>query len=107
VHQFFPVELVWKDGSHAADRYWFNICSRIDSVDREKTTKKFRNLWIMVVDPSKTLVFSRSKFGDRHVWIDKFMSSAPIARFVTETFKQEMDAAGVTGLNYKPYPETD
>ncbi|TJV04208.1 MAG: DUF1629 domain-containing protein, partial [Mesorhizobium sp.] len=49
LHQFVPVELLWKDGSHAASYFWFYPCNRIDGMDREQTTHEFREksgLWM-------------------------------------------------------------
>lgn len=105
VHQFFPIEFVWRDGSHAADRYWFVPCNRLDSVDREKTTFEFRGLWDIFGGPDKQLVFSRSRIGSHHVWIDKYIHApTPI---ISEILKAELDAAGVTGAHYQHFPETD
>lgn len=105
VHQFFPIELVWSDGGHAAHRYWFNICNRLDSVDRERTTVEFRNTWYLKGDKSKMLVFNRSQIGSCHVWIDKFIAGNK--PFVSEAFKKEMEMAGVTGLHFRRLPEVD
>lgn len=104
VHQFFPIEFVWEDGSHAADRFWFVPCNRLDTVDRAKTTFEFRNLWFL--DGSKKeLVFNRSQIGSHHVWIDKFIVMPTPA--ISEALKAALDAAGITGAHYQHFPETD
>lgn len=104
VHQFFPIEFVWEDGSHAADRFWFVPCNRLDTVDRAKTTFEFRNLWFL--DGSKKeLVFNRSQIGSHHVWIDKFIVMPTPA--IGEALKAALDAAGITGAHYQHFPETD
>ncbi|MBE1206266.1 imm11 family protein [Aminobacter carboxidus] len=105
LHQFFPVEFVWKNGSHAAHRYWFAPCTRLDTVDRQKTTFEFRNLWFLDGSKDKDLVFSRSQIGDHHVWIDKFIVMPNPG--ISEVLKAELDAAGVTGAHYQQFPETD
>ncbi|MEI2296690.1 imm11 family protein [Ensifer sp. MJa1] len=105
VHQFFPIDLVWKDGSHAAHRYWFVPCNRLDSVDRAKTTFEFRGLWDIFGGPDKLLVFSRSQIGSHHAWIDKYIH-APMP-LISEALKAELEAAGVTGAHYNHFPETD
>lgn len=104
IHQFFPIEFVWKDGSHAADRFWFVPCARLDSVDRAKTTFEFRNVWFL--DGSKKeLVFNRSQIGGHHVWIDKFIvMPSPV---ISEALKAAFDEAGFTGAHYQHFPETD
>ncbi|SDA87642.1 hypothetical protein SAMN03159448_03998 [Sinorhizobium sp. NFACC03] len=104
-HQFFPIELVWKDGGHAADRFWFVPCARLDTVDREKTTFEFRNVWFLDGSKDKDLVFNRSQIGDHHVWIDKFIVMPSPA--ISEGLKAELDAAGVTGAHYQHFPETN
>ncbi|WP_432283705.1 hypothetical protein SLT36_17615 [Aminobacter sp. BA135] len=104
VHQFFPIEYVWNDGSHAADRFWFVPCNRLDTVDRAKTTFEFRNVWFL--DGSKNeLVFNRSQIGNHHVWIDKFIVMPTPA--ISEALKAALDAAGITGAHYQHFPETD
>lgn len=105
VHQFFPIELVWKDGSHAADRFWFVPCTRLDTVDRQKTTFEFRNIWFLDGSKDKDLVFNRSQIGDHHVWIDKFIVMPTPA--ISETLKLELDAVGLTGAHYQQFPETN
>jgi hypothetical protein len=105
LHQFFPVEFVWKNGSHAAHRYWFVPCTRLDTVDRQKTTFEFRNLWFLDGSKDKDLVFNRSQIGAHHVWIDKFIVMPNPA--ISEVLKAELDAAGVTGAHYQHFPETD
>lgn len=105
LHQFFPVEFVWEDGSHAASRYWLVPCARLDTVDRQKTTFEFRNVWFLDGSKDKDLVFSRSQIGDHHVWIDKFIVMPTPA--LSEVLKAELDAAGITGAHYQHFPETD
>jgi hypothetical protein len=104
IHQFFPVELVWKDGGHAAYRFWFVPCNRLDTVDRARTTFEFRNVWFL--DGSKKeLVFSRSQIGSHHVWIDNFIVMPTPG--ISEALKASLDAAGITGAHYQHFPETD
>ncbi|WP_350149496.1 imm11 family protein [Roseitalea porphyridii] len=107
VHQFFPIELVWKDGGHAASRYWFNVCTRLDGIDPEKTNLEFKGIWMGSGKPGEELWFSRKKIGGHHIWIERFMTYAPPPRFISAELKQALETAGVTGLNYRPYPETD
>ena len=106
VHQFFPIELVWKDGSHAADRFWFVPCNRLDSVDRAKTTIIFRSFWYFDNDPSKKLVFSRAQIGDHHAWIDKFIIPSG-GVWISNLLKQRLESAGVTGMCLAPCDEVD
>lgn len=99
VHQFFPMEMRWKDGSRGAHRFWFVPCQRIDSVDRAETTFAFRGLWDILGGPDKTLVFNRAQIDGRHVWIDMFIHvPTPI---ISDTLKAELDKAGITGAHYR------
>lgn len=104
VHQFVPVEFVWKDGTHAADRYWYFPCNRLDSVDRDKTTLEFRHIW----DPGSDgeVFFSRSQIGDCHLWRDKFMPSS-YGPFISNALYQAFMEAGIEGLGVQELPETD
>lgn len=38
VHQYFPVDMLWEDGTLAQKMYMFNICNRLDTVSREKSS---------------------------------------------------------------------
>lgn len=99
VHQFFPVDLRWDDGSHAAQRYWFVPGNRLDSVDRRETTFEFRGLWDILGGADKELVFNRSQIGDRHVWIDMFIHAPhPI---ISDALKAELEGAGISGAHYR------
>lgn len=107
VHDFYPVELIWKDGTSAGKRYWFYPQHRLDTVDREKTTHTIgKGLWDLDSNKSGKLVFSHKAIGDRHAWIDKLIPGGSIV-FVSEAFKRELEAAGITGLGFRPYEETD
>lgn len=106
VHQFFPVEFVWKDGSHAADRFWFVPCYRLDSVDRKSTTFEFRSIWYLDGDANKRLVFNRSQIGERHIWMDKYISGSS-GVWISSMLKAALDEADVTGAHYQYFPETE
>lgn len=100
VHQFIPVELVWKDGSHAASYFWFYPCSRIDCIDREHTTHEFdekSGLWMN--KPGGSYVVALKRVHGRHVWIDPRLNTFNMP-FVSEAFRQAMSDASVHGLGY-------
>ncbi|MCR5856442.1 DUF1629 domain-containing protein [Mesorhizobium sp. J428] len=99
VHQFAPVELVWKDGKHAASYFWFYPCTRIDCMDREHTTHEFREksgLWMN--RPGGSCVVSLERVTGRHVWIDPRLSGR--YPFVSEAFRQATTDAGIRGIGY-------
>jgi hypothetical protein len=69
VHQFFPIEIFWEDGTYAASRYWFQTCNRLDSVDPETTTVPRGNrTWLM--SKGGDFVFSKKNIGPHHAWED-------------------------------------
>lgn len=106
VHQFVPVEFVWKDGTHAAKRYWYFPCNRLDSVDREKTTEELVEgiRWRPTKKPN--FVFSRSQIGDCHLWRDKFMPPS-YGPFISNSLYEAFMEAGIEGLGVEELPETD
>jgi hypothetical protein len=106
VHQFFPIAFVWADGSPAGDRFWFNPCHRLDSVDRQKTSFEFRGVWYLDGDETRKLVFNRAQIGPRHAWMDKFISGMG-GIWISGTLKENLEAAGVTGMALRAYEETD
>jgi hypothetical protein len=106
LHQFFPVAFVWEDGGHAADRFWFVPCNRLDSVDRKQTTFEFRGVWYLDGDQTKKLVFSRAQIGNSHAWMDKFIVASS-GVWISEALKRQLEAAGVTGMSLLPYDEVD
>ena len=91
VHQFLPVEFVDVDGSHLASRWFFIVCKRIDSVDREHSSMILtdKGLWRSAkqllrrnpeqippdfdVSAEPKLVFNLSQIGGAHAWCDKFL----------------------------------
>lgn len=99
VHQFFPIEIVFADNSHACQMYFFNICNRLDTMDRERATAQIgRVLW----DPSTgEFVFSKDKIGNRHAWRDKFLVHG---LFLSDDVKSELEQSGVTGIIFNSFP---
>ncbi len=99
VHQFFPVEVLYKDGSHARQMYFFNICNRLDTMDRERATANLdRIMW----DPaSGDFVFSKSLIGNHHIWKDKFIHPG---KFLSDTVKSEIEKIGLTGITFHGFP---
>ena len=106
LHQFIPVELVWKDGSHAASYFWFYPCNRIDCMDREHTTHELTEkagLWMN--RPGGSYVVNLERVRGHDVWIDPRMAGFDLP-FVSETFKQAMSEAGVRGIGYNAMKTT-
>jgi hypothetical protein len=103
IHQFVPVNIVWKDGERAGDYYWFFCCNRLDSMDREKTTMKFdTELGVWDYLPDGVYVVSQSKLGNHVIWHDSRVHGS--ATWITEPLKQALDASKVTGIGYRVQP---
>ena len=94
VHQFVPVDICrTPDGPTVATYYWFIICQRVDSVDREHTTFVWKapmdepedGHWAryifdeksedMVEIPNAKIVFSNIQVAGHHVWHDPHLLS--------------------------------
>lgn len=99
VHQFFPIEVLYDDNRQAKQMYFFNICNRLDTMDRERATARIgRVLW----DPSTgNFVFSKDKIGSRHAWVDKFLSHGI---FLSDDVKTDLERSGVTGIAFHSFP---
>ncbi|WP_150526947.1 imm11 family protein, partial [Roseibium sediminis] len=70
VHQFFPVDVVYKDDSLARQMYFFNICSRLDGMDRERATAQLVK-GIAFDLRTGEFVFNLIQIGEAHAWVDK------------------------------------
>jgi hypothetical protein len=112
IHQFVPVEYLDRKGNFLEKRYWFVVCNRIDSLDRERTTMLFvpGQGWmnpivanrlgetipphINIKEPAR-LVFNLAQIGSVHLWHDKFLGSS---EFISDKMAEAFLAAGITGL---------
>ena len=90
--QYFPVECFWRDGAPAGQMFFFFTTVLLDSVDRERTTVPWfgasdgRGMWLLHEPEAKgkSLVFSRTKIGSHHIWVDPHLPTR--SPFVTEEF---------------------
>ena len=99
VHQFFPFDMLWEeDGSFAKKMYIFNICARLDTVSRAASTATRHGASYWDEKPGK-IVFSLSRIGNHHFWIDKFVFRG---HFMSDAMHDALVEAGVTGLRFNP-----
>ncbi len=111
VHQFLPVEFVDVAGNHLAHRWFFIVCNRLDSVDREHTTMVLANgkLWMpernlpaeersVTFDPNlePKLVFNDGQIGTMQAWHDKFDLYGP---FVSDALGQALLETNLSGIS--------
>ncbi|MGF9562590.1 DUF1629 domain-containing protein [Neorhizobium sp. JUb45] len=105
-HQFAPMELVWKDKTHAADYFWVYPCVRIDGMDQVRTTAVMSpatGLW-QITNASK-LFANRDQVGAHHLWVDTRLPTFP--PFVSETFRAAAEKGGLKGIGYSEIPFSD
>ncbi len=97
VHQFFPTDFVSKDGSLQAHMYFFNVCNRLDSVDRDLTTAPFQSNLAWRPDEGGELIFDLKRIGNHHIWHDKHIYDG---LYVSDALHDALVEAGITGLDF-------
>jgi hypothetical protein len=75
VHQFFPVDVVGKNGDLFAKHYLFIVCNRLDSVDRKNMPYELIGGRWNGTGPLNVIIFNRRQIGGAHVWIDKHVGN--------------------------------
>lgn len=74
LHQFFAVDVIYKSNKLLAQKmYFLNICTRIDSVDKELTTSELQNGRMWRPDLSGELVFNMDQIDSHHLWHDRHL----------------------------------
>ncbi|MCP4073957.1 MAG: hypothetical protein GY742_19855 [Hyphomicrobiales bacterium] len=102
LHQFQPVEIIWKkDGSHAADFFWFNPCNRTDGIDRTHSTAGYNEKIGKWKYEGGEFVVSLAQTAGCHIWIDPRTSFNLV--WVSEVFKQTIENVGITGVGFSEY----
>ena len=76
VHQFFPIDVVWKDGSLAGRHYFFNIVHTLDALDPDHTTliryPDTPNFFkLKLGDPEHKAVYSVQRMLGHHIWVER------------------------------------
>ena len=106
VHQFEPIAFVAKDGSPLGRRWFWQICNRIDSVHRGKTTWVLNRVqWMPPLEPGAEeprLVFDLARIGSARFWNDKHSSSS---NFMSDDAKSRLEAEKITGLRFRHYEQ--
>ncbi len=97
VHQFFPTDFLSKDGTLQAHMYFFNVCNRLDSVDRDLTTAELELGRTWRPDKGGYLVFNLRQIGKHHIWHDKHVLKG---LYVSDALHDALIEAGITGLEF-------
>jgi hypothetical protein len=110
VHQFFKVQIVQegdKSLTPIGEKYWMVVCNRLATLHDTLCEPPLRaNGWpdISVNGPRK-FVFSASKIGLAHVWIDKRASA--IGCLVSEKLQSRLAAFRITGIQFTAFDVAD
>lgn len=114
-HQFIPFDLVDAKDAVLEKRFFWIVCNRIDSIDREHSTFVLRlgKSWASATDlvrwgesdkippnidrdkPGK-FVFNLSRIGQAHAWRDKHMDGGGI--WISNDFGDAIKASDLTGV---------
>lgn len=100
VHQFFPLEILWKDWTFAQDMFFFNVCNRLDSLDHELSTAEISKAGFLRPETG-TWVFNKNQIGNHHIWWDKYIYKG---LYVSDELRNALVEAGVTGLLFTEQP---
>lgn len=103
VHQFEKIEFISRDGSHLADRWFWQICNRIDSVDRARSNLVLEHgvVWGPPPKPQTPIrVFDLSRLDGVGFWHDKHSATGT---FVSDAAKTMIEAVGITGVHFKEF----
>lgn len=101
VHQFWPMQIENRKGDVLATYYWFIICNRIDSLDRDLCQPEVKRIWIGVghgsFNEGARLVLRSAEIGKRHIWREvRPNSSTP---FASDALAAAIAAEGLTGYS--------
>ena len=101
VHQFEPVTVVDKRGETLAEMFWFVPCQRLDTlaVDLLVPPLESSGKYYPLANEIR-IVFDAAKVGDAAIWCDARFTGT---LFASDRFKDAAEAAGLTGLDFKPY----
>lgn len=99
VHQFEPIQFVAKDGTPLEDRWFWQICNRIDGMHADLTNMVFSGRgWRPPPKPEiPRPVYSQRAIGGAHFWHDMHADGT----FVSDFAKSHIDDAGITGVHFK------
>lgn len=99
VHQFEPIRFVAKDGTFLEDRWFWQICNRIDGMHADLTNMVFSGRgWRPPPKPEIARpVYSQRAIGAAHFWHDMHAEGT----FISDFAKNHIDDAGITGVHFK------
>lgn len=103
VHQFFPATIIHRN-KPIADRYIFNICNRLDTVNRNLTVPEMP-VGTLYKGISGTeghkFVHDVKAIASFHAWHEKFRSGT----YFSDELYQAIQGSGLTGLSGKYFEQ--
>ena len=104
VHQFEPVRFIAKNGEELSNRWFWQVCNRLDTVHAERTENYKRNptFWQATLRGEPKLVFNSNAIGQAKFWSDKHLGDGP---YVSDPARDKMLANAMTGVHFKHYDE--
>lgn len=98
VHQFEPVKFVAKGGDLLADRWFWQVCNRLDTVKRGMSGWTLERVhWSWPAGNDGMPIFDLEKVGDAKFWHDKHYSGGI---FVSDEAKAEIDSAKISSVHF-------
>ncbi|MEM6826774.1 MAG: DUF1629 domain-containing protein [Pseudomonadota bacterium] len=113
VHQFVPFQIIEKGGDVLADMWFMVVCNRLDTADREHTTKLLflGRTWtfsrhvpeghlpdgFVPRDGEEKIVFNNAQVGDHHLWRDKHEATMIL---MSDALVEALQREGVTGIEF-------
>ena len=104
VHQFETIRFIAKTGEDLGNRWFWQVCNRLDTVHAEQTANYKRNptFWQATLHGEPKLVFSSDAIGQAQFWHDKHLDGGP---YVSDAAKVRIVAEAMTGVHFKHYDE--
>ncbi len=103
IHQFEPVRYIGRDDELLEERWFWQVCNRLDTVDRERSNGEIRRV---TYGPRKgvpmRVVFNLEAIGRAKFWCDKHYTPG---RLITDEVHERLIAERVTGLQYHRYEQ--
>jgi hypothetical protein len=95
LHQFFPADVFYKSNNELAQKmYYLNICTLLESVDKELTSSPFSGI-MWRPDKGGELVFNLDQIGQHHLWHDKHIMHGWM---MSNALHDALVEKGITGL---------
>jgi hypothetical protein len=95
-HQFFPVEISWKNGEIAGRHYLFFFTTTLDAIEPNLTTlPRHHSHWMLTeLGKGHRLVFDSDIVNGHHIWRERHATPAP---YISDALAAAISEAKLTG----------